>query len=146
MTQFENIPVASILPQRPPFVFVDRLLHYDEHETLTSYTVPQEGIFVEDGKLRTAGLVEHMAQSGAARVGYISKYILHVPVRIGYIGQVRGLTVLRNPSCGETLTTKVVLIQDMFGITLTDVEVRCAGELIASASVKTALSDKEIEE
>lgn len=146
MIEFDRIPIGNILPQRPPFVFVDKLLHYDEQVTRTSFRVPDEGIFVEDGRFRTAGLVEHMAQSSAARIGYISRYVLHIPVRVGYIGDVRKLKVFRNPLCGELLETEVVFKDDIFGITLTDITVRCGGETIATASLKTALGDKEIEE
>ena len=144
MMDFEQIPIGNILPQLPPFRFVDNLLHYDEAVTRTAFTVPEEGLFVEDGRFRTAGLVEHMAQSSAARIGYISRYILHVPVRIGYIGSVRKLKVLRHPVPGERLETSVFLKEDIFGITMTDIEVRCGDETIATASIKTALSDKEV--
>ena len=145
MTDFEQIPIGNILPQLPPFRFVDKLLHYDEQVTRTAFTVPEDGLFVEDGCFRTAGLVEQMAQSSAARIGYISRYILHIPVRIGYIGSVRKLKVLRHPAVGERLDTTVILKEDIFGITMTDIEVRCGGEVIATASIKTALSDKEVE-
>lgn len=146
MTDFTRIPILSILPQRPPFVFVDKLLHYDEVETRTSFRIPADGLFVEDGRFRTAGLIEHMAQSAAARTGYVARYVLHIPVTIGYIGNVKKLKVFRHPEVGETLETSVIVRQDIFGITLTDIEVRSGGETVASASMKTATSDKEIEE
>jgi 3-hydroxymyristoyl/3-hydroxydecanoyl-(acyl carrier protein) dehydratase len=146
MIPFEQIPIEYLLPQRPPFVFVDRLLHYEEESTRTSFLIPEQGIFVENGHFTTAGLVEHMAQSSAARVGYIARYILHIPVTIGYIGSVRKLKVYRHPVPGEVLETTVYFRENIFGITLTDVEVRCQDELIATASVKTAGSDKEIDE
>ena len=145
MMSFEQIPIGELLPQRPPFVFVDSLLYYDPTVTRTAFRVPETGLFVEDGCFRTAGLIEHMAQSAAARIGYISRYVLHVPVRIGYIGNVRKLEVFRNPVSGCLLKTAVFLREEIFGITLTDVEVRCGDELIARASLKTALSEKEVE-
>lgn len=143
MTAFEQIPVLEILPQRPPFVFVDKMLHYDEVLTKTEYRIPDDALFVEDGYFRTAGLIEHMAQSAAVRTGYVARYVLHVPVTIGYIGSVRRLKVLRRPRVGETLETSVFLREDIFGITLTDIEVRSGGQLLATASLKTAISDKE---
>lgn len=146
MTAFEQIPIGSILPQRPPFVFVDRLLYYDEKLTRTGFRVPEAGLFVEDGRLRTAGLVEHMAQSSAARIGYIARYIRHIPVQIGFIGSVRKLRIYRHPAAGEWLETEVRLQEDIFGITLTDVTVRSGDEILAAAALKTALSDRTIEE
>ena len=146
MTALDQIPIEYLLPQRPPFVFVDHLLHYDEVYTRTSFRVPEQGVFVENGHFAAGGLVEHMAQSSAARVGYIARYILHIPVTIGYIGSVPKLKIYRHPVSGDLLETTVIFRENVFDITLTDIEVRCRGELIATASLKTAGSDKEIDE
>ena len=145
MSPFDEIAIGGILPQREPFVFVDRLVHYDERETVTSFTVPAEHLLVEDGLLTASGILENMAQSSAARIGYLCKYILHVPVRIGFIGAIRKFRMNRLPAAGETLTTTIILREDVFGITLTDAVVRVGEEIIAEASLKTALGEKEAE-
>ena len=142
MTDCKHIPVETILLQVPPFRFVDRLDAFDPDGVVTSFTVPADGPLVENGCLTEAGLVENMAQSSAARIGYISVYIDHVPVRIGYLGQVKNLNVNRLPLSGETLSTTVRLRQDIFGITLVDAGVRGGDEVLATASVKTALRDE----
>jgi predicted hotdog family 3-hydroxylacyl-ACP dehydratase len=100
---------------------------------------------VEDGQLTASGILENMAQSSAARIGYLCRYILHVPVRIGYIGAIRKFRVHRLPAVGETLTTTIFLREDVFGISLSDAVVRVDEEIIAEASLKTALGDKEAE-
>ena len=51
----------------------------------------------------------------------------------------------RLPEAGETLVTTIVLKEDVFGITLTDAVVRVGEEVIAEASLKTALGEKEAE-
>ena len=145
MNPFHAIAIDGILPQREPFLFVDRFEHFDELQTRTSFTVPAEHLLVEDGRLTAPGILEHMAQSSAARIGYLCKYILHVPVRIGFIGAIRKFRVERLPAVGETLTTTVILREDVFGITLTDVVVRVNDEIIAEAALKTALGEKEAE-
>ena len=145
MSPFDEIAIGGILPQREPFLFVDRLESYDDRETVTSFTVPAEHLLVEDGHLTASGILENMAQSSAARIGYLCKYILHVPVRIGYIGAIRKFRVHRLPVVGETLTTTILFREDVFGITLTDAVVRVGEETIAEASLKTALGEKEAE-
>ena len=145
MNVFNDLSVSDILPQREPFVFVDRLVHYDEQETVTAFTVPAEHLLVEDGHLTAAGVLENMAQSSAARIGYVCKFILHVPVRIGYIGAIRKFRVHRLPAVGETLTTTILFREDVFGISLVDAVVRVGEDLIAEASLKTALGEKEAE-
>ena len=145
MSPFDDISIRDILPQRPPFLFVDRLVRYDDAETVTAFTVPAEHLLVEDGHLTASGILENMAQSSAARIGYLCKYILHVPVRIGYIGAIRKFRANRLPATGETVQTTVVLREDVFGISLADVTVRVGEEVIAEASLKTALGEKEAE-
>ena len=145
MNSFRDIAICEILPQREPFLFVDELLHYDERETRTAYTVPAEHLLVEDGVLTAAGILENMAQSSAARIGYLCKFVRHVPVRIGYIGAVRKFRLHRLPAVGETLQTTILLREDVFGISLTDAVVRVGDEIIAEASLKTALGEKEAE-
>ena len=145
MSPFDQIAIGEILPQREPFLFVDRLVSYDDRETVTSFTVPAEHLLVEEGHLTASGILENMAQSSAARIGYLCKYVLHVPVRIGYIGAIRNFRVQRLPAVGETLTTTILFREDVFGITLADAVVRVGEEIIAEASLKTALGEKEAE-
>ena len=145
MSPFDEIAIGGILSQREPFLFVDRLESYDDRETVTSFSVPAEHLLVEDGHLTASGILENMAQSSAARIGYQCKYILHVPVRIGYIGAIRNYRVHRLPAVGETLSTTILFREDVFGITLTDAVVRVGEEIIAEASLKTALGEKEAE-
>ena len=141
MTDCRHIPIEPLLLQAPPFRFVDRLDRFDREEVVTSFTVPADGPLVEDGCLTEAGLVENMAQSSAARIGYISVYIDHVPVRIGYLGQIKNLEINRLPRCGEVLSTTVRLRQEVFGITLVEARVCQGEEMVAQAAVKTALRD-----
>ena len=145
MSPFDNISASEILPQREPFVFVDQLVHYDERETVTAFTVPAEHLLVADGYLTAPGILENMAQSSAARIGYLCKFILHVPVRVGYIGAIRKFRVYRLPAVGETLTTTILFREDVFGISLVDAVVRVGEDLIAEASLKTTLGEKEAE-
>ena len=58
MSPFDKISICEILPQREPFLFVDRLVHYDERETGTAFTVPADHLLVEDGHLAAAGILE----------------------------------------------------------------------------------------
>lgn len=129
--------MASLLPQQPPFRFVDRLVSYGDVDTVTAYTVPQDCLFLEDGRMLEAGILEHMAQSSAARVGYLNRYIRHQDVKIGFIGSIRGAKMHRAPRAGETLTTTVSLVQEIFGISMVSVTVRSGEEILAEASMKT---------
>ena len=145
MSPFNDIDISEILPQREPFVFVDRLIHYDERETVTEFMVAADHLLVEAGRLTAPGILENMAQSSAARIGYLCKFILHVPVRVGYIGAIKKFRVYRLPVVGETLSTTILFREDVFGISLVDAVVRVGEDLIAEASLKTTLGEKEAE-
>lgn len=142
MKPFSDIPIGELLPQQPPFRFVDSLEEYTEERARIRFT-PEEGknLLMEDGCLSAAGLMEHMAQCSAVRQGYYSKFILHLPVKIGYIGQFRKLKINRLPRAGETLETVIYLREEVYNITMVDAEVRAGGACIATASLKSAVKD-----
>ena len=142
MKPLSDIPIGELLPQQPPFRFVDSLEEYTAELARIRFT-PQEGknLLMEDGCLSAAGLMEHMAQCSAVRQGYYSKFVLHLPVKIGYIGQFRKLRITRLPKAGETLETTVYLREEVYNISMVDAEVRIGDELIATASLKSAVKD-----
>lgn len=136
--KLSEIPVTELLPQRPPFVMIDCLTGFTETTTETRLTVTEDNVLVEDGRLTVYGLVENIAQTCAARLGYAS-YVLHKPVRIGFIGAVRGCQIKRLPRVGETIQTRIEVKEEIFGLTLVDAEVRLEGECIAETQMKIAL-------
>ena len=140
MKSWSDIPIGEILLQQPPFRFVDRLEFFSVEETRVSFTVG-DTMMMEGDRLSAAGLMEHMAQASAARIGYYSRFELNIPIEIGFIGQIRKFSYTRLPVKGERLETSVLLRQEVFRISLCDILVSCNGEVIASASLKTALKD-----
>lgn len=138
MKPFEDIDMDMLLPQQPPFRFVDSLESYTEEDTVVHLTVGSGHMLMEGEELSAAGLLEHMAQASAARSGYRMRFVLKLPVKIGYIGQVKKYSITRLPRRGERLTTTVHLVQDFFNVSMTDVEVRVGDDLIARASLKSA--------
>lgn len=128
----------DILPQRPPFILIDRLTHYDEAVTSTRFLVPVGHLFVSDGRLLPTGLIENMAQTCAARLGYYN-LISGLPVKIGFIGAISHLHILRTPLVGKYLDTTIRVKEEVFGMTLVDAEIRVDEEVIATAEMKMAI-------
>ena len=133
-----DVSPLDILPQRPPFILIDRLTHYDETVTATQFLVRQDHLFVSEDCLQPAGLVENMAQTCAARLGYYN-LISGLPVKIGFIGAVSNLHILRVPVVGECLNTTIRVKEEVFGMTLVDAETRVGEEVIATAELKIAI-------
>lgn len=144
-TQLETIDVLTLLPQRPPFVMIDRLIHFDEVVTTTQLKVRPDNLFMEaDGLLNNCALVENIAQTCAARMGYINQYIYKERVRLGFIGSIKNLQVLRPAREGEVLTTSIEVVQEVLQLTLVNATVKVGDETIVTAEMKIALSDIEV--
>lgn len=138
----EAIDIHELLPQQEPFVMIGRLTHFDNRLTVTETTIGNGNIFADGGSFSTAGLVENVAQTCAARLGYINKYILRTAVQIGFIGAVRNFHVTRHPLVGQTITTSVEVVEDVFGMTLANATVRCGSETIATSEIKIAVKQQ----
>lgn len=141
-----QIDVLEIIPQRPPFVMIDRLTHFDEVTTATAFAVRADNIFVDDGVLTASGLIENIAQTCAARMGYVNRYIYKRTVKLGFIGAIRDLRILRTPRIGEQLVTTITTLEEVFSMTLVQAEVRAGDEVLVSAQMKIALSDIDARE
>lgn len=133
-----SVQITELIPQRKPFVFIDALLSCNDNSAETSFKIEESNLLVRSGVLQTSGLIEHIAQSCIAKVGYEAKYINKKDITIGYIGNVHHLKVNRNPKVGETLTTTVVFGDKIGEIQISEVTVRCGNEVIAETSIKTA--------
>ena len=140
MNEFERIDVHKLLPQQEPFVMIDRLVHYDPVRTVTSLEVRPDNIFADEGHLSVAGLNENIAQTCAARMGYIS-FSSGDRVKIGVIGAITGFSVSRTPKVGEVLTTTIDVVQEVFNVTLVHATVTVDEEMIAETDLKIALQD-----
>lgn len=141
---FEKIDIHELLPQQPPFVMVDKLMHFDETVTTTTFEVRADNIFVDDGTLNACALAENIAQTCAARLGFVNKYILKRAIQLGFIGSIRNMDVLRTPAVGEKLTTTITVREHIMGLTLVDAIVKTSDETIVTAEMKIALSDQEM--
>ena len=142
MRKIEEITLNELLPQRPPFVMIDRLVSCDEVFAVTELTIRENNIFVEDERLTSSGLIENIAQTCAARIGYLNLNAGGT-VKIGVIGAIRNLDIVRTPKVGEKLETTIELISEVFQMTLVEAIIRINGEEIVRASMKIALTEKE---
>ena len=142
-TFLRGIDIHTLLPQQEPFVMVGCLIQIDEKSFATETVVKAENIFVDDGRLSASGLIENIAQTCAARIGFVNKYILKKGIQIGFIGAVRNLEVVKLPKVGQTITTKVEVVEEVFGMTLANATVTCEGETLVTTEMKIAIRSEE---
>ena len=137
----QGIDVHTLLPQQEPFVMIDKLTHFDMVRVATSTEVRVDNMFVEKGVLSVSGLTENIAQTCAARIGYINKCILKKGIQIGFIGAIRNLVVNRLPSVGERIDTEVVVEEEIFGMVLATAEIKSSTETLVSTVIKIAVKE-----
>lgn len=136
--RFLEINPLDILPQRPPFVMIDHLTYYDSRTTVTDFTIRKENIFVAEGSMLASGLIENIAQTCAARLGYYN-LISGLPVKIGFIGAISNLHISRVPAIGEKIETTINVIEEVMGMTLVHSETCAGDEVLATAEMKIAI-------
>lgn len=122
-TDFQNINIQELIPQRHPMVMVDMLIASDEVSTTTCFKVRGDNIFCGSGKLQEAGLVENIAQTAAARAGYISMQA-NKEIPVGFIGGIKNLHIHCLPEINTELYTTIQIIAQVFGATVAAGEVR----------------------
>ena len=138
----EEIDIHTLLPQQEPFVMVGRLIHFDMEKTVTRTTVKPDNIFVENGLFTTSGIIENIAQTCAARIGYVNKYILRKGIQLGFIGAIRNLRLHRLPAAGQEIETAIVTVEEVFGMTLVTASVKSGdNDIIAECEMKIAVSE-----
>lgn len=109
--------ITRFLPQRPPFILVDKLRFCNEEETNSSFLVPESHIMVKDNKLNAGGLVENMAQTAAAGTGYLG-LLNNEDVKRGYIGAIKNLNIYKLPDVGTMLFTRTISINKILNVNI----------------------------
>lgn len=134
-----TIDIHELLPQQEPFVMVGQLVHFDITRTVTETTIDPKNMFVENGQMAASGLIENIAQTCAARIGYVNKYILKKGIQIGFIGAIRNLEVKALPAVGDTIRTTVDVVEEVFGMILANASIECNGETMVTTEMKIAI-------
>ena len=136
---FSDIDILDLIPQRPPFVMVDELLHYDPILSNTRFLIKESNILVENGLLSECGVIENIAQSCAARIGYVNKVINQSEVKIGFIGGVKNLVIHRLPLIGNSIYTDIEVVGEVMSMTLVKAVVKEFDDIIAECEMKIAV-------
>ena len=132
--------IGKLIPQKAPFVMVDKLLHFEEKKVIAGLTISDENIFTQNHKFTAPGLIEHMAQTVALYTGY-QFFLKEEDAPVGYIGAIKKAEIFDLPAVGNELKTTVSVLHDIMGVTLVTAETECNGKVIASSEMKTVLAN-----
>lgn len=128
------------IPQRPPFVMIDKLVYCDAERTETEFNILPDNLFVEKGFFTEMGILENIAQTCAMRLGYLNE---NQPIKIGMIGSVDNLEFNQAPKVGEKIETKILVTAEVFNVVMLKATVMRGDKMIASGSMKVVLTDTD---
>lgn len=120
---------------------IGKLTHFDMRKTVTETIIVPNNIFVNDDYFGAFGLIENVAQTCAARIGYINKYILKKGIQIGFIGAIRNMEIFTLPKVGDLITTTVDVQEEIFGMLLARAVITCDENQILETEMKIAVKE-----
>ncbi len=136
-----EFPILSLIPQRPPFVMVDKLLDSNETMTISSFLVKENNIFVDNAMLKEPGLIENIAQTAAARAGYNAQ-MANKPVQVGYIAAIKNLQINNFPKINDEIITEISIENQIFNVSLISGKITCNEQLLAQCEMKIFISNQ----
>jgi len=134
--------IINYIPQRDPFIVVHDILRATDEFTETQFEVLPESIFVTNGLFHEPGLLENIAQTAAAQMGYICKK-KGSPVPLGYIASIKNLIVHSLPPVGAMLTTSIQVTNHVLNVILLEGIVRLEGAIVCQCEMRIFVGDKE---
>ena len=136
---FININIHTLIPQQPPFVMVDKLIFCSNENTKTAFTIKSDNIFFDNGVFSQSGIIENVAQTCAARMGYLNR---NKPVKIGMIGAITNFEFTEFlPKINDRILTEIIVDTEIGNVVLLDAMVVCNEKTIATGKMKVVLTD-----
>lgn len=135
----EKEAVENLIPQKFPFVMVDRMFSYSDTALVSGLKIQDSNIFSEENIFLEAGLIEHMAQSVALHTGY-QFFLKNETAPTGYIGSIKDIQIKKLPKINDIIQSNVNILQEFAGVTLVDIVTFLNDEEIASGQMKTVLA------
>jgi len=127
--------ITRYIPQRAPIVMIHDLVEADAERVVTRLHVEPDNIFVWGGRLEAPGLVENIAQTAAAQIGYYCAQN-NIPVPLGYIAAVKDLQIDALPLQNSQITTSVRILHKVMDFTVARGEITQGDRVLCSCEMK----------
>lgn len=130
--------IEIFIPQRSPFVMVDKILSTDTKQTITSFVIKEDNVFCSDGHLLEPGIIENIAQSAAARAGYIAVSSGKEPL-LGFIGAIKNLEIHFLPKVNDKLITTITVNYEVLNALLISAKSVLGNKIVGECELKIFL-------
>jgi len=113
--------ITDLIPHRPPFLFVDSILHSDENSISTEKKIPADlelfkGHYPDHPILPGVLLCEAIFQSGALLIGLLLKKSETQPSGVPVITRVENAKFKRPVGPGDTIRMQVHIKENLSGV------------------------------
>ncbi|MFT5168505.1 MAG: 3-hydroxyacyl-[acyl-carrier-protein] dehydratase [Saprospiraceae bacterium] len=130
--------IEYFIPQRAPFIMVDNLIEATPDKFETDFQILSDNIFLEEGVLREFALIENIAQSSAAGIGFLNKSSNIEGPKDGFIGGISKLKVYELPKVNDKIYTIVTKLHQLGNMYLLKGENFVNGRILIECEVKLA--------
>jgi predicted hotdog family 3-hydroxylacyl-ACP dehydratase len=130
--------ITDLIPQRPPMVMIDRLVHAEEKSAEGRLYITGSNIFCHNGYLQEAGMVEFIAQTAAAWKGF-EQLSIGQKVRLGFIGAIKNLVTHSLPAIDTEIISEVIKDGELLGYTIISGRVLQGGNTLAQCEMRIKL-------
>lgn len=127
--------LIDLIPQKPPFVLISSLQQVSETHSITTFKFDESHVLCSAGKLTVAGMMENIAQTAAAKMGYEFS-LLGKKIPVGFIGDVRDFSFTKLPVVGEEIETEIIITNQIFDVSIITGSIKLNGEEIAHCKMK----------
>jgi 3-hydroxyacyl-[acyl-carrier-protein] dehydratase len=130
--------IGQYIPQKPPVIMIGKLLEVTDTKTVSSLFIKDDNLFCTKGFFREPGLIENMAQTAAAGMGYISNEA-GKESPLGFIGGLRNLLIHELPKVGSVIRTEVTVVHEVFDARVVNGKIYLQDRCIAECELKIFL-------
>lgn len=127
--------VLDVIPQRPPVVMIDVLKFSDASKTISEFEIKESCIFCNNGFLSESGMIENIAQTGAAGFGYLDR-LNKKPVSLGFIASIKNIQIIQLPPAGSLIITEVMAHEPVMGFNIITGKILLNDSIVASCEMR----------
>jgi len=133
--------VMKYIPQAAPFEMIDQLVTANEQESYSQLTIREDNIFVVNGFFTEPGIIENMAQTAAAGIGYQAMKEQQDKPPLGFIGQIKNLHIYYLPKVDSQISTEIIVENALLNVKVLKSKVSIGQQLIAEGSFKVFIEN-----
>lgn len=133
--------LLQFIPQRDPFVMVDKLFENTENSVVSGFTIADDNVLVQGNIFQESGLIENMAQTCALYAGFkANKQGKAAPV--GYIAGIKSVVIKRLPQVGDHIHTKIEITNELMNMQIAMASVYSEDEeLLAGCELRIFINE-----